>query len=71
MVNQRINKEVSYTKAIMMQKGNTFLYNNIQSYLDTYFVQNKLVALQQRIFNIKNTFNEINKAILELVENCS
>lgn len=69
--NNRIKNEVNYTKAILMQKWNTFLYNNIQSYLDTYFVQNKLVALQEIIFNIQNTFNEINKGVPELVPNCS
>ncbi len=71
MSNIRIKKEIDYTKAILMQKGNKFLYNNVKSYLDTYFSQNKLIALKQLIFNIKNTFNEINKAVPELVPNCS
>ncbi len=71
MSNKRMQKEFNYTKAILMQKWNRLLYNNIKSYLDTYFSQNKLVALQQLVFNIKNTFNEVNKAVIELVSPCS
>lgn len=71
ITNIRIKKEIDYTKAILMQKWNKFLYNNIKSYLDIYFWQNKLVALQQLIFNIKNTFNEINKAITNTEPVCS
>jgi len=71
LVHNRIKREISYTKAVLLQKGNVFLYNNIQAYLDTFFAQNKLIALWQLIFNIKNTFNEINKAVPELVPNCS
>ncbi len=69
--NERVQKEFNYTKAVLMQKWNKLLHNNIKSYLDTYFSQNKLVSLQQLVFNIKNTFNEVNKAVLELVSPCS
>lgn len=71
MSNNRIEKEVNYTKSILMQKWNRLLYNNIKWYLDIYFSQNKLVSLQQLVFNIKNTFNEINKAVIEIVSPCS
>jgi hypothetical protein len=71
MSNERIQKEFNYTKSVLMQKGNKLLYNNVKSYLDIYFSQNKLVSLQQLIFNIKNTFNEVNRAVLELVPECS
>lgn len=71
ITNERIEKEFNYTKAVLMQKGNKLLHNNVKSYLDTYFSQNKLVALQQLVFNIKNTFNEVNKTVLELVPNCN
>ena len=69
--NERVKKEFNYTKSVLMQKWNKLLYNNIKSYLDTYFSQNKLVSLQQLVFNIKNTFNEVNKAVLEIVSPCS
>mgnify|MGYP006948910720 CR=1 FL=1 len=69
--NNRIKKEFDYTKAILMQKWNKLLYNNVKTYLDNYFSQNKLISLQQLVFNIKNTFNEINKAIIGFVDNCS
>lgn len=69
--NERFKKEFNYTKSILMQKGNRLLFNNVKTYLDTYFSQDKMVALQQLVFNIKNTFNEINKAVKELVSPCS
>lgn len=69
--NERIKSEYDYTKAILMQKWNKLLYNNIKSYLDNYFSQNKLISLQQLVFNIKNTFNEVNKAVKELVNTCN
>ncbi len=68
--NQRVQKEFNYVKSVLMQKWNRLLYSNIKSYLDVYFSQNKLVELQQLIFNIKNTFNEVNKAIPKLTPNC-
>ncbi len=69
--NERIKKEYDYTKAVLMQKWNKLLYKNVKSYLDNYFSQNKLISLQQIVFNIKNTFNEVNKAVKKLVSPCS
>ena len=69
--NERIKKEYDYTKSVLMQKWNKLLYKNVKTYLDNYFSQNKLISLQQLVFNIKNTFNEVNKAVKELVSPCS
>lgn len=70
LVNNRIKNEYEYTKAIMIQKWNVLLFNNVNNYLDPYFSQNKLMSLQSLVFDIKNTFAEINKAIKELVLHC-
>jgi len=71
LINTRIKNEYDYTKAILMQKGNKLLNINVKTYLDSYFSQDKMTELQQLIFNIKNTFNEVNKAVIKLVPNCS
>jgi len=71
LINARIRNEYDYTKTVLMQKWNKLLNINIKTYLDSYFSQDKMTALQQLVFNIKNTFSEINKAIPELVPNCS
>gem|GEM_PF-6844407 len=70
MTKNRIYKEYEYTKAIIMNKGNKLLYNNVKSYLDNYFIQNKLISLQQLVFNIKNIFVEVNKAVSKLQPKC-
>jgi len=70
LINTRIKNEYDYTKAILMQKWNKLLHVNIKTYLDSYFSQDKMTELQQLIFNIKNTFNEVNKAVIKLVPNC-
>ena len=71
MIEKRIKNEFDYTNTILMQKWNKLLQLNIKAYLDNYFSQNKMVELQQIVFDIKTMFNEINKAIPKLVENCS
>lgn len=71
LINTRIKNEYDYTKAVLMQKGNKLLHINVKTYLDSYFSQNKMTELQQLIFNIKNTFSEVNKAVIELVKDCN
>lgn len=67
----RIKNEFDYTKSIIMQKGNKLLHINIGTYLDKYFSQDKMTELQQLIFNMKNIFNEVTKAVIKLVPICS
>lgn len=71
LINKRIKNEYEYTNAVLMQKWNTLLRTNINTYLDKYFSQNKMIELQQMVFDIKTTFSEINRTIRELVPNCS
>lgn len=71
LIAKREKNEYDYTNTILMQKWNQLLYLNVQSYLDNYFSQNKMVELQQIVFGIKTLFSEINRAIPELVRNCS
>jgi hypothetical protein len=47
------------------------LNTNLNAYLDKYFSQNKLLELQQIIFNLKTVFAEVNKAVTELVPKCN
>jgi len=71
LVDQRIKNEYEYTNIIISQKWWILLHTNINSYLSKYFLQNKILELQQLIFNMKTTFAEINKAVVELTPNCS
>ncbi len=71
LVAKREKNEYDYTNTILMQKWNQLLHLNVKSYLDNYFSQNKMVELQQMVFGIKTLFSEINRAIPELVRNCS
>ncbi len=71
LINTRIQNEYDYTKAILMQKWNTLLRININTYLSNYFSQNKMTELLKLIFNINNTFNEVNRGVKELVLKCS
>ena len=66
----RINNEVVYTQVLLMQKGNVLLWDNLKSYLNTYFVSNKLSALQEKVFNMATSFAEVNNAVLQLVSEC-
>jgi hypothetical protein len=45
------------------------LHTNISSYLK-YISQDKILELQQLIFNIKTLFAEVNKAVPELTPKC-
>lgn len=67
----RINNEVVYTQLVLMQKGNILLWSNMKSYLNTYFVSNKLSSLQQKVFDMATSFSEVNNAVWQLIPECS
>ncbi len=71
LIDTRIEKEYEYTNAIILQKWWVLLNTNLNAYLDKYFSQNKLLELQQIIFNLKTVFAEVNKAVTELVPKCN
>lgn len=71
LIDTRIKKENEYTNTIISQKWGVLLHTNVNSYLDKYFLQNKILELQQLIFNVRTVFAEINKSIIELVPKCS
>lgn len=67
----RINNEVVYTQVLLMQKGNKLLWSNMKSYLSTYFISTKLMALQEKVFNMATSFAEVNNAVWQLIPECS
>lgn len=71
LIENRINKEKLYVQTIMSQKWEKLLLTNMDAYLDTYFVNNKLYELMQTVFGISTSFSEINRAVSRLIPNCS
>jgi len=71
LVHDRVASERSYTEAIMQQKWSVFLDDTLNAYLNTYFLENKLSNLHDKIFNRWSMFKEIVKWVDKLVKNCS
>ena len=63
LTNARINNETVYTHVLLMQKANILLRSNMKTYLNTYFIRNKLAALQDKVFNMATSFAEVNNAV--------
>ena len=70
LTRKRIDNEKIYTQVLLMQKANVLLWSNIKSYLNTYFVADKLNALQDKVFNVSTSFSEVNTAVWELTHDC-
>lgn len=71
LVHDRIQSERNYTEAIMQQKWSVFLDDTLNAYLNTYFLENKLSNLHDKIFNRWSMFKEVVKSVSKLVKNCS
>jgi len=71
MIKNRIANENKYTLVIQKQLSNKILWNNIYSYLNDFFLNDKLNKLQQIFFDAKSTLSEINRNIKELTNQCS
>ena len=71
IVSNRINRENVYVQTLLMQKANKLLWWNLDSYLGTYFIRDKLSNLEQILFDINTSFWEVNKAVKKLVPKCS
>lgn len=55
----RVNKETSYTKMMMIEKSNQLFDEGTKAYLRKYFVQEKLMALWNLIVKVKDMFQTI------------
>lgn len=71
LTNARINNEYIYVKILLMQKWEKLLWSNMDAYLGTYFVSSKLSELMKTVFSMSTAFSEINKAVVQLVPQCS
>lgn len=71
LVHDRIDSERSYTEAIMQQKWSVFLDDTLNAYLNTYFLENNLSSLHDKIFNRWSMFKEVVKSVNKLTKNCS
>lgn len=71
LTNKRINNEKIYAQIVLMQKWDKMLSENMDAYMDTYFVNNKLSNLLQEIFNISTSFSEVTRAVSRLVNHCN
>lgn len=70
LVKKRIENEFLYTNAIIKSQSTKYLVSNNKTYLDEYFAQNKLTTLQELVFNMTNTFWDINSFVKEFVDEC-
>lgn len=61
LVARRMNKENSYVKSIIIEKGNKILIDNIRAVLSKQFAQDKLLKLQDTITRMKESFTTIVK----------
>ena len=71
LTNARINNETVYTQSLLMQKANVLLWSSMKSYLGTYFISNKLTALQEKVSNMASSFAEVNNAVWQLIPECN
>lgn len=71
LTNSRIERETVYVQTLLMQKANKLLGSNMNSYLNSYFIQNKLSNLEKIIFDINTSFSEVNKGVTKLTPQCS
>lgn len=71
LTKNRIADESKYVQIIMTQKSNQLLWDNMHSYLNTFFLWNKLKKLQNMFYDAQTIFTEINKNIKELTNKCS
>lgn len=61
LINKRIADESTYTRLIMIKKSNELLHNTMQAYLQTYFVQNKMMPLITLLNKVKALFSTMVK----------
>lgn len=71
LIRDRIFSERSYAEAIMQQKWTVFLDDTLNTYLNVYFLENKLSGLKDKMFNRWEMFKEVVKWVDKLVKNCS
>ena len=53
----RIADEATYSRVIMIKKSNELLHNTLQAYIQTYFVQNKMMVLTTLLNKVKALFS--------------
>jgi len=58
-VTEREAREVGYIKILMVQKSNQLLDETTKAYTNTYFVQEKLMALWNLIVKVKDIFQTV------------
>lgn len=61
LINKRIQKENTYTKLLIIKKSTQLLNETTKKYTKSYFVEEKLMALQKIIINVKDMFQTIIK----------
>lgn len=61
LVNQRIQKEHTYIKLLIIKKSTQLLHETTKKYTKSYFVEEKLMALQKIILRVKDMFQTIVK----------
>lgn len=59
LVSQRVSKESSYVKVLMITKSTQLLDETMKAYTRTYFVEEKLMNLWSLVNKVKDTFKTI------------
>ena len=59
MVQDRVKRENSYVKMLMVKKSNQLFDETTQAYTKKYFVEERIAALWNLIAKVKDTFKTI------------
>lgn len=65
------NRNILYTKVIILKKSNKLLYDNAESYVTSYFGKTRLEKLKDTVLSILQAFSTVNKQVIKLVQECS
>lgn len=69
LIEDRYSQEIQYIKSLQVEKGMKYYTDNIDSYLNTYFFQNRGMTLLETIQEINTCFTPV-LHLVDKTENC-
>lgn len=66
-----IANNIDFAQTIVLKKSSKLLYDNMDSHINKYLNQNRLIQLRSTILAITQALDAVNKKIIELVKSCS
>jgi hypothetical protein len=70
LVQQRFQQEIFYIKSLQVEKGMKYYVDNINSYINTYFFQNRGMTLLDTIQEINSCFTPVLRLVQRTVNCC-